>query len=183
MQKSIACMDNTTRQGAPPPDAEQNRHGLHIYGKKYALTFEADTNRRNCPTVAIDAAPATGVRVYDWTQKIRIQPTLKELPVVAAVMLGFLERCEFKARGEEGKGFSVEHQRTNVLVRIWNAEAGSLKIVPIDGPDTFRVNALLLKQLRAAYQVTDVALVTMLKNLAVMHSNAPQQNRPINQGR
>lgn len=171
-------------ENAPkPPTTDPIRHGLHIYGRKFALTIEADTNRKNFPTVAIDAASATGVRVYDWTQKIRIQLTLKELPLVAAVMLGYIEKCEFKARGEEGKGFSVEHQRSNALVRIWNGESNSLKIVPIDGPDTFRVNALLLKQLRAAYQVSDVALIAMLKNLAVMHSTS-SQSRPNNvQGR
>lgn len=170
----------TPRQDA---QGDLNRHGLHIYGKKFALTIEADTNRKSFPTVAIDAAPATGVRVYDWTQKIRVQMTLKELPLVAAVMLGYVERCEFKARGEDGKGFSVEHQRSNVLVRIWNGESGSLKLVPIDGPDTFRVNALLLKQLRAAYQVSDVALIAMLKNLSVMHSSASQAKPNGAQGR
>lgn len=121
---------------------------LHVYGGKGALTFEADETRGGYPTVSLDAAVATGPREYNWTDKVRVQFTRTELPVVLAVLLGLVGRCEFGSHGENNdKGFSLEHQKDKVFVRVFAKDQG-VRAVPVPLVDAYSVSCLVARQLR-----------------------------------
>jgi hypothetical protein len=81
------------------PTQNPIRLSVHVYGQKAALCFEPTLTRSNVPTITLDAAVARGQRQYDWSSKIRLQLTRQELPVAAAVLLGFRAKCEFKNHG------------------------------------------------------------------------------------
>lgn len=126
-----------------------DRAKFHVYGGKAALCFEADITRGNVPTIALDAANTTGPRTYNWGQKTRIQMTRAELPVVAAVLLGARQSCEFSAHGvDKSKGFSMERQAGGKIFTKVFEKGQSVKAVPIEAADTFFVASLFLLQLR-----------------------------------
>ncbi|MGH8436308.1 MAG: hypothetical protein ACRERX_17930 [Pseudomonas sp.] len=110
-------------QSAPAPasDSEgaQNRDGIHIYGGKGALAFEPCSSRSGKLALTVDAAVATGVRQYDWRNKIIIQLTEKEMLLLFAVLRGWLSRFEATAHGQANdKSFSIENQATKFYVKV-----------------------------------------------------------------
>ncbi len=132
------------------PDASGERSGVHVYGGKAALCFEADETRGAVPTIALDAASATGPKQYDWRHKIRLQLTKNELPAVLSVLVGFVPKAEFKNHGPDNdKGFGIEHQGDKLFVRVWAKDQG-VKAVPMPLEDAFYVTELFLRQLRKA---------------------------------
>jgi len=168
--------------GLPTDEGVQIRHGkrrnIHVYGQKAALCWEADTTKGDAATVALDAALSTAPRAYDWSKKIRLQLTIRELPVVAAVLLGQVERCEFKNHGaEKNKGFTLENQtppngKGKVFVRVFAANEMP-RAVPMEAVDVFRVSLLVLEQLHAQAPTLDAtSLHTALRALSVRERGA-----------
>lgn len=159
-------------QPEPEPEPEQppirdddsrplnngDRASFHVYGGKAALCFEADETRSQFPTIALDAAQAISARQYNWGKKVRLQMTRAELPVVAAVLLGVQQRCEFKNHGQDNsKGFSMERQAGGkVFVKVFAKDEG-VKAVPIEPADVFYVTALVMRQLQKACPWLDSA--------------------------
>jgi len=132
---------------SPWQDAGARRVGVHVYGSKAALCFEADETRGAVPTVALDAASAIGPKQYDWGHKIRLQLTRNELPATLCVLVGYGPRAEFKNHGPANdKGFSIEHQGDKFFVRVWAKDQG-VKAVPLSREDAFHVAGLFLRQL------------------------------------
>lgn len=132
-------------------DSETDGWGesFHVYGGKAALCFNADRTRSGTHTIALDAASTLAPKVYDWKNKIRIQFTRGELPVVAAVLLGFKQECEFKNHGPgNDKGFSLKRQDGGKIFASVFAAGQPLKAVPIFAPDLMWVAALVLQQVQ-----------------------------------
>lgn len=142
-----ACSPDGRPDPSYGPDGGPQRVGIHVYGSKAALCFEADETRGAVPTVALDAASATGPKQYDWAHKIRLQLTRNELPVTLCVLVGYLPKAEFKNHGPANdKGFSIEHQGDKLFVRVWARDQG-VKAVPMSRDDAFYVVGLFLRQL------------------------------------
>ena len=118
---------------------------------KAALCFQADTTRSGregeTNTVRLEAAPSKGPRTYNWSEKIAVQFTVKELPLVLAVFMGWMPSVTFKAHGpQQDKGFSMEHQAGGkMFVKVWQAKNGMA--VPLYAQDMYAVVALLLRQM------------------------------------
>lgn len=122
---------------------------FHVYGGKAALCFNADSTRAGVHTIALDAASLTAPKTYDWKNKIRIQLTRSELPVVAAVLLGVKPECEFKNHGPNNdKGFSLKRQDGGKIFASVFAAGQPVKAVPIFAPDLMWVGALVLQQVQ-----------------------------------
>lgn len=161
---------------SPAEDARaRDRLTHHVYGTKGALCFETDmtreTDRREArPTVALDAAEASAPKQFDWGNKIRIQMTINELPMVAAVLLGFLPKCEFKNHGpDNNKGFSIERQQGQFFVRVFTK--GANVAVPMYMPDAYHVTALVLRQLQALSPwMSGDAITASLRGTAAVHA-------------
>jgi hypothetical protein len=136
---------------SPPADANGDgrpRLSRHVYGAKAALCFEPDETRFGIHTVCIEAADASGPKQYDWGNKIRVQLTRDELPVVTAVLFGWLPRCEYKNHGEDNsKGFSLEDQGDKLFMRVF-ARGRQVKAVPIPPEDAFYLAQLFLGQMK-----------------------------------
>lgn len=140
--------DDQSRSQRDENNLLSDRAKFHVYGGKAALCFEADVTRGGVPTIALDAASSTGPRSYNWGQKTRIQMTRAELPVVAAVLLGARQSCEFSSHGaDKTKGFSMERQGTKVFTKVFE-KGGGVKAVPIEAADAFFVTSLFLLQIR-----------------------------------
>ncbi|MFB8832068.1 hypothetical protein ACE0DR_28430 [Azotobacter sp. CWF10] len=148
---SEAAIDTASNPAPEQPDPRMDNAAVHVYGGRFALCFEADTTRQGFPTVALDATNADGPMQYNWSQKIRLQLTRAEMPVVTAVLLGVLPGCEFKNHGQDkDKGFSLERQKGGrVYVKVFAREQG-VKAVPIIPADLFFVSALFIRQLQKA---------------------------------
>jgi len=147
------------------PDPRLENAAVHVYGGRFALCFEADTTRQGFPTVALDATNADGPMQYNWSQKIRLQLTRAEMPVVTAVLLGVLPGCEFKNHGQDkDKGFSMERQQGGrVFVKVFARDQG-VKAVPIIPADLFFVSALFIRQLqRACPWMNPTSLVELIR--------------------
>ena len=142
-----------------------DRLSFHVYGGKGALCFEADSKRTGEATIAIDAAKSSAPRQYDWSDKVRIQVTQTELPVVAAVFAGILPSCEYSQHGpNKDKGFSIERQdKGKIYVKVMAKDKG-VRGVPVEGPDVFRVASLLVRQIHKNHPWLDASSVmTLLK--------------------
>lgn len=148
----------------------EDRVSMHVYGGKAALCFEADMTKQGVPTVALDGAVSTAPRQYNWQNKVRIQMTKAELPVVAAVLMGVIPSCEFSSHGQENnKGFSMERQGGGkVFVKVFE-KGQPLRTVPIMAPDVFYVTSLVFRQLQKANPWLDntsiMAIVRATQNL------------------
>lgn len=119
----------------------------HVYGGKSALTFqESSTRAGGIPTLMVEAASALRPKVYDWKNKVSVQITMQELPVITGVFLGVIEKCEFKNHGDaNNKGFSFENQGKTLFCRVFAPGAGHA--VPIYPPDVFYITSMLLERI------------------------------------
>ncbi len=145
------------------PDQESliSRPSKHVYGGQGALTFEHDTTMSGIPSIAIDAARSNGPRQYDWKNKIRVQLTPQELPIVAAIFLGYKKSCEFMNHGpEKNKGFAFERQDEKIYCKLFSK--GSVCGVPILPADIYYVGTLFLGQLQKQSPWLDMTGISMM---------------------
>lgn len=140
----------------------EGHQSVHVYGGRAALSFELDQTPAGAPTIAIAAAQSISPQFYNWSRKTRLQLTRAELPVVTAVLLGILPRCEFRNHGtDKSRGFSLERHGNKVLVKVF-ARGESEKAVQIEAHDLFYVAALFLSQLQKTFPALDAAGITHL---------------------
>ena len=93
-------------------------------------------------TVSIEMCPVYNQRP-DWKSKLSVQLSEDELPIFAAVLLGYLPKCEFK-RPE--KGIFIKRQKGKIFFK-GSAGLGNLYLVPVPIGKTFNFSQLVLKQL------------------------------------
>jgi hypothetical protein len=144
---------------------EQGWESFHAYGSKAALCFNVDLTKSGSPTIALDAASSIGSKAYDWKNKIRIQLTKAELPVVAAVLIGARVKCEFKNHGPNNdKGFSMERQDGGKIFISVFAKEHSAKAVPVFAPDVMWVTAMVLKQVQKnCPDIDSMGVITLVR--------------------
>lgn len=141
--------------GAPPSPtlarrADAAARQVKIYGKSAALTCEAAAVRSRtgepdgqAHTVMIEAASARGDGTYDWPSKTIFACSLRELPQLLAVLLGWLREVEFKFHGERSdKELLVRHQEHALYLRL--RESNEAIGVPITAPDRYALAMLVL---------------------------------------
>jgi len=172
-QPSPAPTNTTDKEG---PD-QRLYLSKHVYGGKAALEFCIDETRSGAPTIAIDAAISTGPRQYDWKNKVRIQLTEAELPVVASVFFGMLPACSFQNHGPANdKGFEIEHQGRQIFVKVMAKDQG-VKAVPVNPSDAYAVAGLFIRQLQEAspWMDANTIIATLGRTVAKMMSTQPTQ--------
>ncbi len=149
---------------SPAATAPPDRVRCRVYGGKAALCIETDETRQGEPTLRIEAARATAPREYDWRQKLTLQLTREELPVIAATVLGLLPRCAYNNHGpNQDKGLEIVHQGTHLFVRVFQKDRGVVA-VPVTAVDSYALGALCLRQLRkTAPWLSDQGVMTLLK--------------------
>jgi len=142
-------------------EPEQERASHHVYGGQAALCFELDVTVSGFSTIALDGAKMVGKRKFDWANKLRVQLTKQELPIVTAVLLGMRQSCEFKNHGpDNNKGFALEHQDGKIYCKLFTK--GLVVGVPITLSDAYYASVLFLKQLQVQTPWLDATSITML---------------------
>lgn len=116
-------------------------------------------------TVNLDVAPRQGENVI-WARKITIQLSDTELPIMAAVCLGYLPKAHFK---RSGKGIVIDRQPNKLYVSATQG-SGNAFALPIPIGQTFQVSSLILSQLLKQTALTDSnLLVTALRGAAALY--------------
>lgn len=126
-----------------PPDVLQmlRQHGMHVYASSAALKIELATLRAGEAsgalqyTVQIDAARAKG-HGYDWHGKVPFQFTRRELPLLAAFLLGMSgKKLTLSNHGPNtDKHVEVEDQGSHLFVKVRLNGKGpiALPVLPAD---------------------------------------------------
>jgi hypothetical protein len=148
--------DGPASRNAPPSPAPLSRASaagrqVKVYGKAAALTCEsAPVRGRNSEpegqglhTIMIEGANARGDGTYDWADKTIFACSLRELPQLLAVLLGWVPEVEFKFHGERSdKQLLLQHQEHGLYVRLRGAS--DLIGVPVTGSDRYALAMLVL---------------------------------------
>ncbi len=151
----------------PPPGTQEK---ARCYGARAALTVEATTlMQRGTPvgwTVNFDVAPRNGDSI-DWCRKITLQLNETELPILAAVCLGYLPFADFK---RPQKGLHIERQPGKLYLSATQGP-GTAYSLPIPTGQTFLIGTLVLKQLSKHVKMDNSPLLlASLRGAAALHS-------------
>lgn len=159
---------------------------MHIYASSTALTVEAQKTPGGAHTLGLDAAYKRGSE-FVWQDKIAIQVTLKELPVVVSVLMGWTKECQYRFHGaERNKGFALLHQGGIILVTLEQKDRGSIR-VPVTPPDAFEMGMMAVGQLAQNYpsmgirDVMEICRLTTGRMLSIKSADKPlisQQQEP-----
>ncbi len=147
----------------------------HVYGSRAALCIEPDRTRSGVETIAIDGALATAPRRYDWAGKVRVQLTAQELPLFAAVLLGYMDKFEAANHGEHGKGLTLHRQpdRGAVFARVVAHGVGP-RAVAVQPGDLYHVAAITIAQLALNHPALPYpALHEILRAVAALRADRP----------
>ena len=121
---------------------------ITCFASSAALQLEA-TKRHNdgtavAETVSIELCPVVAQKA-NWKAKLSIQLSQDELPIYAAVLLGYLPKAEFK---RHEKGLYIARQKSKIYYR-GSAGVGNLFQLPVPIGKSFAMSQLVLKQLSA----------------------------------
>lgn len=122
-------------------------YSAHAYGGKAAVCFNATESTRENFCVIVDGAVATGERVYDWKNAIKIQLGHKELPILYGVLVGWRNSVKFDAHGTaHDKTFEIERQKDKFFIKI-SAKGQALRAIPVGSMDIYPIMNLVLSQI------------------------------------
>lgn len=156
-------MDNTHNEAL----AKQPK--VKCYGSKAALCAEATFYSKDSggvPTINLEVAPRQGPDI-DWGRKIIIQLSDCELPMVCSVLMGYLPALHLK---RPGKGIEFERQANKLFVRA-SAGNNNLFMLPVTIGDTFRLSAIMLKQLTKQSGIeSETLILAALRGSASLYS-------------
>lgn len=130
---------------------------VKCFGSKAALCAEATFSPKDgggIPTINLEVAPRQGPDVV-WDRKIVVQLSDSELPVACSVLMGYLPSLHLK---RPGKGIEIERQTNKLFVRA-SAGEGNLFMMPVTIGDTFRLSAIMLRQLTRQAGIGDETLI------------------------
>ncbi|MCB4350152.1 hypothetical protein LA345_40880 (plasmid) [Burkholderia vietnamiensis] len=130
-----------------PQQQEKDYLSQHIYGGRAAACFSADTTRSGTATVRIEAAESKGQRQYDWKDKVSIQLSSRELPLVLATMMQWMPLFEGKGHGANNeKWFALENQAGKLYLSV-NCKGKNVRGVPIMAGDAYSICTLIMRQM------------------------------------
>lgn len=130
----------------------------HVYGGGFALCFNACMTKQGIPSISLDAgvenqrgnvSGSQNKRTYNWANKITVQFTARELHLVYAVMMGYMDNFQGAGHGTNNeKWFTLKKQTGRVFVSV-NSRGKPARGVPIKAGDICPVISLLVHQLLA----------------------------------
>lgn len=185
-------MNNTP----PPTDLQRNTQSneskrymnIKSHGKSNAIEFAPDNTQKGWDTLRIEAAPKLGgnTKAYDWANKVSVQVTKTELPIVVAVLLGFLPSCEFGNHGDTAKWFSIENQGKAFYIKVGQASDKRMLPCPVPYVEAHLAGMVALNQYAKNFEgmTTDAALeaIKVMSSHMVKNEAFPQA-RQMNKGR
>lgn len=168
-----------TRVEAAADPAERVKH--HIYASKGAVTVEMAPIRgargeRPRMSIMIEAAQGDGGRSFDWEHKIIFSVMLRELPLVAAALLGLLEKpLVFANHGDAtDKRLEIVGQGDRVLLKVMQGRRAIA--VPVMAYDCFATLDIALNALTMnSPHLPGDLMHAMLRRVAQMHNQQKQE--------
>ena len=141
------------------------------YAGRAALTAEATVIQHDgqppVPTLNLDVAPRQGESIQ-WNSKITLQLGEVELPLFAAVCLGYLPKAHFK---RPTKGIVIERQPNKLFISATQGQ-GTAYALPIPIAQTYQLGTLALAQLKKQAIVDDAELLlAALRGAAALYSS------------
>lgn len=127
--------------------AEREYYSVHLYGKTFALCFQA-TEKDGEHSVNLDAAKMLeGQRKVNWEEAIHFRFTERELFSMYACLIGMREKVEFNAHGPANdKSFSLKRQDGGFFASCSAKDKGA-RGVPFGSDEGVRILVLLVRQL------------------------------------
>ncbi|WP_139204415.1 hypothetical protein [Azotobacter beijerinckii] len=138
---------------AGSPDRLQVHSQLMLVGRIGHSQLIPVENRLDCRSghFRLQVVTATGSLQYDWSQKIRLQLTRAEMPVVTAVLLGMFARLRVQeSRPGQGQRLFAGAPGRRPGVRQGVRQGTRRKRRPDHSGRSFFVSALFVRQLRKA---------------------------------
>ena len=161
---------------------------IKSHGKSNAIEFAPDNTQKGWDTLRIEAAPKLGgnTKAYDWANKVSVQVTKTELPIVVAVLLGFLPSCEFGNHGDTAKWFSIENQGQSFYIKVGQASDKRMLPCPVPYVEAHLAGMVALSQYAKNFDgmTTDAALeaIKVMSGHMVKNNSFPRA-RQMSKGR
>lgn len=177
-----------TPTGVPDGGLEETRRpgqgkgiiSQHVYGGKFAACFSSDVSRGGHSTVRIEVAEANGnSRQYNWADKVSIQLSQRELPLVLATLMQWVPKFEGKGHGATNeKWFTLENQPCKVFLSV-NCKGKSARGVPLMAGDTYALCTLIMRQMLLNDPfLSSESLLMLVKTQAAMLSGPDWTESP-----
>lgn len=125
-------------------------------------------------------------KAYDWPNKVSVQVTKTELPIVVAALLVFLPSCEFGNRGDTAKWFSIENQGKSFYIKVGQASDKRMLHCPVPYVEARLAGMVALSQYAKNFEgmSTDAALEAIkVMSCHMVKNEAFPQARQMNKGR
>lgn len=164
--------DNPPTYDNQPPHSHQppsKYMSVKSHGAKTAIGFEPDQTRSGWDTARIEAAAKLNPnsKAFDWENKITIQLTKSELPIVISVLLGYKKECKFQNHGESNKWFEIINQGSNFFVKVGDVLNKKLIVCPVPIVEAHLMGLLGLSQHTKNFDgLTSDAALSAIKVLA-----------------
>lgn len=168
------------------PESDRDYRMIAAYAKRSALQFKpvgtrvSDSKKFSNQTIMIEGALRVDPnnpqnKAYDWSNKISIQVTMSELPIVIGVLLGIAPSCEFRSHGpNKDKSFNMENQNDKMFVSVIQGGKNAVGVgVPL--VDAMQVGHLALAQYLENFP--GISSDTALRNISAMCNSLNNVNK------
>lgn len=129
--KPIESKPNSLKVVEPVRTDGSEFQSVHVYGKKFALCFNATMCKDKVHhTIIVDGAITTD-RGIDWSGAVKVQLTPADLYQLYKVLIGWGGSASFVGRGKTNdKSFEIERQDGNFFAKVSQRSKG-VRAVPI----------------------------------------------------
>jgi len=129
-------------------------------------------------TIQIDVAAAKSANVYDWERKISFQFTRRELPLLAATLMGYTTKpLKLSNHGpDRDKSLDIEdHHSDRLFIRL--RQSGHRIAMPVFAEDLHAWLTVVMQALKHNNPELDgTLLLAMLKRTAAIY-NSPTEGK------
>ncbi|RYE71378.1 MAG: hypothetical protein EOO81_06070 [Oxalobacteraceae bacterium] len=143
---------------------------FHVYGGKFAACFSEDTTQRGIHTIRVEATEASGQRAYNWKNKVAIQLSQRELPLMLATLMLWTSKFEAKGHGQNNeKWMTLEAQPGKLYLSVQSKGTGSRGVAIAPG-DAYPITTMIVKQMLAndPFLTADLVFKLAKKQIEIM---------------
>lgn len=157
---------------------------IKSHGTKAAIAVAKTETINKWGTIIIEAAEKLNgnTKAFNWEQKIIVQVTQTELPVVIGALLGYLPAIEYRNHGDTNKGVVIENQGSNYFFKIFEASSKRLIVCPVPIVEAHLMGMLALSQyVKNFEEITSDSALSAIKTMCshMVKNNAYPAPKPI----
>lgn len=173
-----------TVESSRPRRGQSFEPSHHVYGAKAALCMELvrvepkdGESTDGYATLQLEFAGALARNRYDWERKIIFRLTKREVPLLAACLLGWCKKLEFSGHGPANdKVFEIEDQAAHFFIKVRQGRRAIA--LPMGGDELFPVTAMVLKTMgENAPHLDSQTLVQIAKRVGEVYGRSTAVGR------